>query len=173
MLPHNKPCTDPVRPHRHHITILLLLLLSYCAQNTLATPSTISVAKTNSLEIPDTQIDQAESASIRGTKSSSPDLALPHRDQQTPGLSCPGSEGQWNCMTNSWQRCAAGRWSLVMQCAAGTACVPSGLTYDFKVQFSGQGTVSRSSALRRKQLVWPLLLTVAGAVTASAGLLYS
>jgi hypothetical protein len=47
-----------------------------------------------------------------------------------------------------------------MQCAAGTACVPAGLTYDFKVQFSGQGqsSSSSSSALRgkRQPCVWLL-----------------
>ncbi|KAL7912043.1 hypothetical protein GGI35DRAFT_468410 [Trichoderma velutinum] len=37
-------------------------------------------------------------------------------------------EGQWNCMTTSWQRCASGMWSSVIPCAAGTICQPSGLT---------------------------------------------
>ncbi|PTB76122.1 hypothetical protein M440DRAFT_1401581 [Trichoderma longibrachiatum ATCC 18648] len=37
-------------------------------------------------------------------------------------------EGQWNCMTTSWQRCASGSWSAVVPCAAGTMCQPFGLT---------------------------------------------
>ncbi|KAL6694899.1 hypothetical protein J3F84DRAFT_375476 [Trichoderma pleuroticola] len=37
-------------------------------------------------------------------------------------------EGQWNCMTTSWQRCASGMWSAVIPCAAGTVCQPFGLT---------------------------------------------
>lgn len=104
-----------------------------------------------------------ESPAAHTAESSLPGLSLVQRDQQTPGSSCPGSEGQWNCMTNSWQRCAAGKWSVVMQCAAGTACTPAGLTYDFKVQFSGQDTSSRSSALRTRpfQLFWSLLLVAA------------
>jgi hypothetical protein len=56
--------------------------------------------------------------------------------QPSAGESCPGSEGQWYCMTNRWQRCASGKWSVVMQCAAGTICTPVGMTYDFHVQAS-------------------------------------
>lgn len=59
-----------------------------------------------------------------------------------PGSSCAGLEGQWNCLGSSWQRCASGRWSVVMQCAAGTICVPQGQTYDFKVQSTLTGSGS-------------------------------
>ncbi|KAJ9131972.1 hypothetical protein NKR19_g9444 [Coniochaeta hoffmannii] len=98
---------------------------------------------------------------------------MPREDhQQVPGSDCPGSEGQWNCMTTSWQRCAAGKWSVPMQCAAGTACVPAGLTYDFKVQFAGgqgqgQGSGGGSSAPRvtRLHLASPLVLMAAAVVT--------
>ncbi|OTA69365.1 hypothetical protein K449DRAFT_384296 [Hypoxylon sp. EC38] len=55
--------------------------------------------------------------------------------QMTAGTSCD-SEGQWNCLTNQWQRCASGQWSAVMDCAAGTICTPSGLTNDFFVSFA-------------------------------------
>ncbi len=58
---------------------------------------------------------------------------------QGPGADCGGSEGQLNCLGTSWQRCASGRWSVVMQCAAGTQCTPSGLTYDFRVQATNNG----------------------------------
>lgn len=58
------------------------------------------------------------------------------RDGQSAGSSC-SDEGQWNCMTNSWQRCAAGRWSVTMACAKGTTCYPAGLTHDFKIQHDG------------------------------------
>ncbi|KAL7789382.1 hypothetical protein V8C37DRAFT_386375 [Trichoderma ceciliae] len=37
-------------------------------------------------------------------------------------------EGQWNCMTTSWQRCASGMWSAIVPCATGTICQPPGLT---------------------------------------------
>ncbi|RFU73480.1 hypothetical protein TARUN_8765 [Trichoderma arundinaceum] len=46
---------------------------------------------------------------------------------QTTGEMC-SPEGQWNCMTTSWQRCASGTWSAVIPCAVGTICQPSGLT---------------------------------------------
>jgi hypothetical protein len=40
---------------------------------------------------------------------------------QTPGSTC-SPEGQWNCLGTSFQRCAAGTWSVVQQMAAGTVC---------------------------------------------------
>jgi hypothetical protein len=55
---------------------------------------------------------------------------------QGSGSACPGSEGQWNCMTTSWQRCAAGQWSVVMQCSLGTMCTPAGLTNDFHIEYA-------------------------------------
>lgn len=39
------------------------------------------------------------------------------------GSSCSTSEGEWNCMTTSFQRCASGQWSVVMNTADGTICV--------------------------------------------------
>ncbi|KAI1477642.1 hypothetical protein F4774DRAFT_186867 [Daldinia eschscholtzii] len=62
--------------------------------------------------------------------------ATVERRQMSEGSSCEGSEGQWNCLTNQWQRCASGQWSAVVDCAAGTMCTPSGLTDDFSVQFA-------------------------------------
>ncbi len=83
----------------------------------------------------------------------------------SPGSGCGGSEGQWNCMTDSWQRCASGQWSVVMQCAAGTHCAPSGLTYDFEVQANSQGgggtTAAADSQLFRASLGWVFTLAVA------------
>ncbi|PTB54148.1 hypothetical protein M431DRAFT_88126 [Trichoderma harzianum CBS 226.95] len=52
---------------------------------------------------------------------SNPQLARPTGEMCSP-------EGQWNCMTTSWQRCASGMWSAVIPCAAGTICQPFGLT---------------------------------------------
>ena len=82
----------------------------------------------------------------------------------SPGSGCGGSEGQWNCMTDSWQRCASGQWSVVMQCAAGTHCAPAGLTYDFAVQANSQGggtTATAGSRLFRTSLGWVFTLAVA------------
>ncbi|KAI1739296.1 hypothetical protein F4680DRAFT_449042 [Xylaria scruposa] len=61
---------------------------------------------------------------------------LERRQGMTVGSSCAGSEGQWNCMTSSFQRCGSGQWSEVQQCALGTQCSPSGLTYQFHVDFA-------------------------------------
>ncbi|KAI6299751.1 hypothetical protein MCOR34_009136 [Pyricularia oryzae] len=69
------------------------------------------------------------------------DVILPRQQrQQSVGSTCDGSEGQWNCMTTSWQRCAAGRWSVVVDMADGTNCHPGGLTWDFAIEDRrGQG----------------------------------
>jgi hypothetical protein len=71
---------------------------------------------------------------------------LPKRSE-TVGSAC-STEGQWNCMTNSFQRCASGQWSAVMNCAAGTMCTPTGLTVEFRVQHDGtvDGSGVRSAA---------------------------
>ncbi|CAM1506793.1 Fc.00g064340.m01.CDS01 [Cosmosporella sp. VM-42] len=65
--------------------------------------------------------------------STTPNKSLFNR-AETAGSSCD-SEGQWNCMTNSFQRCASGQWSAEMNCAEGTVCSPSGKTDVFKVDY--------------------------------------
>ncbi|KAH7218604.1 hypothetical protein DER44DRAFT_40525 [Fusarium oxysporum] len=44
------------------------------------------------------------------------------RDEEA-GSGC-STEGQWHCMTNSFQRCAGGHWSIKMAMAEGTKCEP-------------------------------------------------
>jgi hypothetical protein len=58
------------------------------------------------------------------------------RRVEAAGSGC-SPEGQWNCMTTSWQRCASGVWSVEMQMAAGTRCAPSGFTEDFRTEHDG------------------------------------
>jgi hypothetical protein len=65
---------------------------------------------------------------------SPPHHALLRRDEDV-GSSCD-SEGQWNCMTDSWQRCASGEWSSVIQCADRTKCEPSGHTMEFRIEWN-------------------------------------
>ena len=158
-----RPCSVKTQQPRHWRLPFLLLLFIVCIHYAAAIPPTTSVTNTQG---PETEINayplQAGPAEVLArpvTDSSSTNLILLPRDQQAPGSSCPGSEGQWNCMTSSWQRCAAGRWSVVMQCAAGTVCVPAGLTSDFKVQFGGQGTGASSTASsgRRLGLSWMMV----------------
>ncbi|GAW20668.1 hypothetical protein ANO14919_101760 [Xylariales sp. No.14919] len=95
---------------------------------------------------------------------------LTRRQEMSAGSSCDGSEGQWNCMTSSFQRCGSGQWSEVQQCALGTKCSPSGLTYEFHVDFadgylgaaptSGASVGSGSSVL----VNWLLLCGLAAAL---------
>ncbi|KAL6869289.1 hypothetical protein ACO1O0_000613 [Amphichorda felina] len=59
-----------------------------------------------------------------------------HRRAQAEGSEC-SPEGQWNCMPDSWQRCASGRWSPAMDLAEGTACTPQGLVDDVTIEHDG------------------------------------
>lgn len=56
-----------------------------------------------------------------------PQPEIQPRQPINAGEAC-SPEGQWNCMTTSWQRCASGSWSGVVSCAMGTICQPFGLT---------------------------------------------
>lgn len=55
---------------------------------------------------------------------------------ESEGADC-SPEGQWNCMPDTWQRCAAGKWSQVMDLAEGTICTPEGLTEDITIEHDG------------------------------------
>ncbi|KAK4450785.1 hypothetical protein QBC34DRAFT_459940 [Podospora aff. communis PSN243] len=72
-----------------------------------------------------------------------------NHDVFTVGSPCvPEMEGIWNCMVSQWQRCAQGRWSVVMPCKDGTVCAPVGVSFAMKVaaegpQNGGNGAMSR------------------------------
>ncbi|KAF2965140.1 hypothetical protein GQX73_g8420 [Xylaria multiplex] len=105
---------SPAAQHTPLTTISTILFLAHTSLTTgTTTPSTIV---TTIVEKPGVSRRQAMSMSA--------------------GSSCDGSEGQWNCMTSSFQRCGSGQWSEVQQCALGTHCSPSGLTYQFHVDFA-------------------------------------
>lgn len=75
--------------------------------------------------------------------------ATPGMDGLAPRAEAEGSacspEGQWNCMSSTWQRCAGGRWSVVMDSAAGTVCRPAGLTSDFATEHEGVDAAGTTS----------------------------
>ncbi|KAH7171079.1 hypothetical protein EDB81DRAFT_777586 [Dactylonectria macrodidyma] len=77
-------------------------------------------------------------------------LTFPHhgplaRRAEEAGSACD-SEGQWNCMTDSWQRCASGEWSEEIQCAEGTRCTPSGHTDNFTIEHDGSASETGTSS---------------------------
>ncbi|KAF4458345.1 hypothetical protein FALBO_14918 [Fusarium albosuccineum] len=72
--------------------------------------------------------------------SSSDHGALTKRAEEA-GSGC-STEGQWHCMTNSFQRCAGGQWSVEMRMAEGTKCTPAGYTDDYNFQIEHDGTVN-------------------------------
>ncbi|KAK8114923.1 hypothetical protein PG999_006992 [Apiospora kogelbergensis] len=65
--------------------------------------------------------------------------------EMDPGSSC-SDEGQWNCMGDSWQRCATGHWSNVVKCAPGTKCTPNGLTDDLNVENATESSDSNTDS---------------------------
>ncbi|KAJ4312226.1 hypothetical protein N0V84_010034 [Fusarium piperis] len=62
------------------------------------------------------------------------------RRAEEAGSGC-STEGQWHCMTNSFQRCASGHWSVEMAMSEGTKCTPAGYTddYNFQIERDGDG----------------------------------
>ncbi|KAL2685327.1 hypothetical protein Neosp_006424 [[Neocosmospora] mangrovei] len=62
------------------------------------------------------------------------------RRAEEAGSGC-STEGQWHCMTNSFQRCASGHWSVQMAMSEGTKCTPAGYTddYNFQIERDGDG----------------------------------
>lgn len=65
---------------------------------------------------------QATPTSSSGTGSGSGTGTTTTTGAQTVGAACT-TEGEWNCVGgSSFQRCASGTWSAVMQMAAGTTC---------------------------------------------------
>ena len=58
------------------------------------------------------------------------------RRAEAEGTEC-SPEGQWNCMPDTWQRCASGVWSVEMDLAEGTKCTPEGLTEEFSIEHDG------------------------------------
>lgn len=70
---------------------------------------------------------------------------LPASSSTTAGSKC-STEGQWNCLSGgkSYQRCAAGLWSISMPVAAGTSCKPGlGDSLVVAKKRSGSGFVPR------------------------------
>ncbi|RSL48216.1 hypothetical protein CEP54_013041 [Fusarium duplospermum] len=60
------------------------------------------------------------------------------RRAEEAGSGC-STEGQWHCMTNSFQRCASGHWSVEMAMSEGTKCTPAGYTDDYNFQIERDG----------------------------------
>lgn len=74
---------------------------------------------------------------------------------QTAGSAC-SDEGEWNCIgSTSYQRCASGTWSAVMQVSAGTQCV-SGQSKAITIGAIAvplPGKLKRESLMRRRSHV--------------------
>ncbi|KAM0253043.1 hypothetical protein ACHAQJ_007474 [Trichoderma viride] len=68
------------------------------------------------------------------SRTDSQNASSPEARQLIGGDMC-SPEGQWNCMTTSWQRCASGVWTGVVPCATGTICQPFGLTDYITIEY--------------------------------------
>ncbi|CAG9938339.1 unnamed protein product [Clonostachys rosea f. rosea IK726] len=71
------------------------------------------------------------------------------RRAEAEGADC-SPEGQWNCMPRTWQRCADGKWTQVMNLSDGTICTPAGLTEEITIEHDGSvnGTDDGGSSQR-------------------------
>lgn len=57
-----------------------------------------------------------------------------------PSTACASSsEGLYNCLRTTWQRCASGRWSERMRTAEGTVCAPEGLVWSMRTEREREG----------------------------------
>jgi hypothetical protein len=95
------------------------------------------------------------------------------RRAEAAGSEC-STEGQWNCMTTSWQRCASGVWSLEMAMAQGTRCSPAGLTDDFHIEHDGSANGSGGNGGSQALMMGPghasrVALCMAAALTWAHG----
>ncbi|KAK7712955.1 hypothetical protein SLS64_001437 [Diaporthe eres] len=107
---------------------LIILVYAIAVVASSGLPSAITATSPNSP--PASLLDQS------GTNNTN---AAPHvirQNEMEVGSSCHGAEGEWNCMATTFQRCAAGQWSAVLNTAYGTVCEPEGLTYDFQPAFA-------------------------------------
>ncbi|KAI0117148.1 hypothetical protein F4814DRAFT_415387 [Daldinia grandis] len=150
---------------RYFKPIMIILLTEMLH---LLTPLVLAslLASASSTRPPSSIPDFTNQPEIRNSGSRYSSVTIEKR-QMSEGSSCEGSEGQWNCLTNRWQRCAAGQWSVVMDCAAGTICTPAGLTDDFFVQFAnGAAGPSTSDGTRGSEtdrvMRWGLVVVVGG-----------
>ncbi|KAK5990801.1 hypothetical protein PT974_09074 [Cladobotryum mycophilum] len=66
-----------------------------------------------------------------------------HVDVGPVGAVC-SPEGLWNCLEQSWQRCASGQWSVVVRCSNGTICQPLGLTDNLSIRYASASDDSPS-----------------------------
>lgn len=151
--PHEHPgANTPVSPTMM-ILIVLLSAISMAASSGLAATKPASPNAPHAsllLDLGGTNITDTAPLVLRqaGTEAFSP---------------CGGLEGEWNCMTTTFQRCASGQWSVVLDTAYGTVCEPEGLSYDFQPAFA-----SWFSQTDTTQTV-VCTVTAAAAATATSG----
>ncbi|KAI1098215.1 hypothetical protein F4804DRAFT_133249 [Jackrogersella minutella] len=160
---------------RASASMLLLTTLLILLPSTFASPLLSSTSTSSSLSLSNSNITSPSATSENSAMNG--EIMIEKR-QMSSGSSCDGSEGQWNCLTNQWQRCASGQWSVVMDCAVGTMCTPSGLTYDFAVQFAngaagGPATSGGTPGPGAKTTHRKSMLAVLGGVSVIIGIVAS
>lgn len=108
--------------------IILVYAIAVVASSGLPVPAAITTTSPNSP--PASLLDQS------GTNSTNAASLIIRQNEMEVGSTCHGAEGEWNCMATTFQRCASGQWSVVLDTAYGTVCEPEGLTYDFQPAFA-------------------------------------
>lgn len=109
--------SSPIRSHQGVLKSIswakmaIVLLLTITSTMLAGTPTALATGTSPSLLILE-----------HGT--STPASLLDTRAAEMPiGSPCYASEGEWNCLTTSFQRCASGQWSEITDTADGTICV--------------------------------------------------
>jgi len=75
------------------------------------------------------------SAALLGLVFASLASAGPAIPPKTPGTPC-SPEGEWFCAVSYFQRCASGVWSVALQMAVGTQCVPEGESPTITIEYA-------------------------------------
>ncbi|KAJ0115443.1 hypothetical protein J7T55_012723 [Diaporthe amygdali] len=108
--------------------LLMVLLSTIAVVASLGLPATNAAMSSSSpYPFPLEQID---------ANTASPNSITVRGNEMKVGSPCHGVEGQWYCMTQTFQRCASGQWSVVMDTSWGTVCEPAGFSYDFQPAFA-------------------------------------
>lgn len=109
------------------ILVVAFLILQVTAKTQLA-------AATSAAPQPRTRTIITKASDTHDYRRANPPEIQPRDEPE--GADC-SPEGQWNCMPDTWQRCAAGKWSQVMDLAEGTICTPEGLTENITIEHDG------------------------------------
>ncbi|KAL0936086.1 uncharacterized protein CTRU02_208301 [Colletotrichum truncatum] len=133
------------KPIGRQRVIAALLFLALCTNLSTAAPE----PRPNPQPIPD--VEALTEEAINATTLDISSL------RQVTDSDCSGYEGQWNCLSDTFQHCSGGKWTSALSCSGdsgsqdtqNTLCTPLGRTevVDFKGECSAAWSVAGSDGL--------------------------